>query len=95
MKDSLEQIVSAMTECEGDVSEGWRKSDRFWGKVTLECGFANSDYLRKAMYMLWYKDTDGIKEKFNKRVASRIEENPNESVSDQFEAILCQYMYSR
>ena len=48
----------------GDKNEGWQKTDGFWGKVALKCGHANTDYMHRALYMIWYKDTDNIKEKF-------------------------------
>ena len=70
-----------MVDCEGDVSEGWRRPDRFWGKVTAHCGHANTDYVRKAMYMLWYNGRSNIRENFSNRVAVKMETN-NKKVSD-------------
>jgi hypothetical protein len=67
-----------MIECDGDVNEGCRKSDGFWGNVAVKCRHCNTDYLRKAIYMFWYKDTDNIREKFNNRVASEVVDNLNE-----------------
>ena len=47
-------------------------------KVALKCGHSNTDYMRRALYMMWHKDTDNIKEKFTKHVPSKSEETLNE-----------------
>ena len=78
MKGKLEHIICALNECEGDKNECWRKTDGFWGKVALKCGHANTDYIRKALYMVWYRDTDNIKEKFANSVPPKSKENLDE-----------------
>ena len=77
MREELDKIC-ALKQCYGDINEGWRKSDGFWGKVALKCGHSNTDYMRRALYMMWQKDTDNIKEKFTKHVPSKSEETLNE-----------------
>ena len=49
-----------MADCEGEVSESWRRYDGFWGKVAESCGHVNSDYIRKSMYMLWHNGTGNV-----------------------------------
>ena len=78
MREELDKIICALKQCYGDINEGWRKSDGFWGKVALKCGHSNTDYMRRALYMMWHKDTDNIKEKFTKHVPSKSEETLNE-----------------
>ena len=75
-----------MIECEEDLTrQGWRKRDGFWGNVATKCGFANTDYMRRALYTVWRSNSGNIREKYNNRrpVASTFEENLNE-VSIEF-----------
>ena len=68
-------------ECEGDFTvQGWRKHDGFWGNVALQCGYPNTDYMRRALYMIWHKNSGNIKEKFDNRgrVAPTTEETLDE-----------------
>ena len=55
-----------------------KAGDGFWGKVVLKCGRSNTDYMRRALYMMWHKDTDNINKKFTKHVPSKSEETLNE-----------------
>jgi hypothetical protein len=86
LKDTLEQIISAMKACEGELHEGWRNPDGFWGNVTMRCGHSNTDYLRRAMYMVWHKNTGNITEKFNNPVTSTLEESLSEIVCTKYKA---------
>ncbi|CAB3998961.1 Hypothetical predicted protein [Paramuricea clavata] len=67
-----------MKACEGELHEGWQNPDGFWGNVTMKCGHSNTDYLRRAMYMVWHKNTGNIKEKFYNPVTSTLEKSVNE-----------------
>ena len=70
LKDNLDEIISAMIECEGEATEGWRNPHGFWGKVTVRCGHSNTDYTRRAVYMIWRKNVCNVREKFQAFVAS-------------------------
>jgi hypothetical protein len=69
-KSKLPEIVSALVECKGKITDCWPNENSLWGNVLQKCGYPNTDKARKALYMMWRKNWGCIREKYQERLES-------------------------